>query len=449
MTSKLQCIQKSPYFSRILLIICLHVYSSLLQSLPKPLTSKSQISALEFLQLVHQRKTYLTLASNNLNTTTSTHPDPEHLKNMRSSLDRMDVIAQKVRKLLLRSNLRLVVSIALQLQGNGLELNDLFYEGVKGLDKAIDKFDTKKNCAFSTYAYPWIKDQMRAALAKSLPISLPQHVYKLLVKVKNTQNRLLLHSGHFPTDEELRTELGISVDKFEIVKRAIALESRSSDSTPALRDKPEKSQQQLFHESTWEQVVAPCDQGFALDHVESSLQSEPVQTAQTCDIRIALFSVLSTIPPDEAGALCLKLGLQELYELSPAHYSSIMEDRTYAQMGERTVVNSPIHPNSVDSTDHPENTDSTGSSSSRLTPVESGENVFVLSNVTWWQAFPKVEEAVRRVALQTESSKHQLYQKAVRRLRRRMAGRLDDNSGANELFHEVLNHWRVSSISRY
>lgn len=88
------------------------------------------------------------------------------------------------------------------------------YLGVRGLKKALSKFDPEKGFAFSTYAYPWIKEFMRIALASSLPITLPRHVYRLLLKVKNIQQQMSLISlGRMPTDEETADEMGISIER--------------------------------------------------------------------------------------------------------------------------------------------------------------------------------------------------------------------------------------------
>ena len=57
--------------------------------------------------------------------------------------------SEQIEKKLIELNLRLVHSIALQHQGMGMELDDLVYEGVKGLKKALSKFDPEKGKDFS------------------------------------------------------------------------------------------------------------------------------------------------------------------------------------------------------------------------------------------------------------------------------------------------------------
>eukprot|EP00596_Hydrurales_sp_CCMP1899_P001153 CAMPEP_0119033782 /NCGR_PEP_ID=MMETSP1177-20130426/852_1 /TAXON_ID=2985 /ORGANISM="Ochromonas sp, Strain CCMP1899" /LENGTH=286 /DNA_ID=CAMNT_0006990801 /DNA_START=376 /DNA_END=1236 /DNA_ORIENTATION=+ len=215
--------------------------------------------------------------------------------------------AEVIEGKLLEVNLRLVHSIAVQHQGMGLELNDLVYEGVKGLKKALSRFDPEKGFAFSTYAYPWIREYIRLALASSLPIALPMHVYRLLVKVRAVQERLA-SLGRPPTDEEMAEELCISMERFEVVRRALALAEHSSDKTPALSDSARILIR--FDEATWERIVATEKQGSVLEHVVSEQMQPQAQTErEQSEITGAVLMALNTLPEEESRAIHERLGL--------------------------------------------------------------------------------------------------------------------------------------------
>ena len=80
-------------------------------------------------------------------------------------LDRTIRPAEKAKDRFIRSNLRLVVSVARRYPlPPGMELLDLIQEGNLGLEHAVDKFDWRKGFKFSTYATFWIRQAIGRAL---------------------------------------------------------------------------------------------------------------------------------------------------------------------------------------------------------------------------------------------------------------------------------------------
>ena len=90
-------------------------------------------------------------------------------------IDRAVTTAANAKDRFIRSNLRLVVSIARRYPlPQGMELLDLIQEGNLGLEHAVDKFDWRKGFKFSTYATFWIRQAIGRALdQKASLIRLP------------------------------------------------------------------------------------------------------------------------------------------------------------------------------------------------------------------------------------------------------------------------------------
>lgn len=118
-------------------------------------------------------------------------------------------------KKLINSNLRLVVSIANKFRTTyKVSVMDLIQEGNLGLMAAAEKFSTKYNTRFSTYAYPWVLQYMlRFIHSKTAMISIPQRKEEVLRRLSNVQSEYNQITGRNASKEELVKYLGISPDE--------------------------------------------------------------------------------------------------------------------------------------------------------------------------------------------------------------------------------------------
>ncbi len=209
-------------------------------------------------------------------------------------------LAQKIHKgdqvameELVKANLRFVVSVAKDYQGQGLPLTDLINEGNLGLIKAAGRFDETRGFKFISYAVWWIRQSILQALAEhSRIVRLPLNRVGTISKITKTAEKLEAEIERSPNEEEIGRQLEMTPDE---VIDAMRISRRHHSLNAPFRE---------------------GDKNSLIDVIKDENQSSPDEPLMNDSLKDEIRQSLDTLKERERQVIKMYFGIDRDYALT-------------------------------------------------------------------------------------------------------------------------------------
>ncbi len=193
---------------------------------------------------------------------------------------------QEARELMIRSNLRLVVRIAKRYKyTHSLTFLDLIQEGNLGLMNAVERYDYRVGCRFSTFATWWIRQAINRSISdQDRTIRLPVHMGEAVRRVTQAVY-------HLEQEEGVQADTDKLAELLKLRKETVEMSLRIASHPISLETPLTNDETSVFG-----------------DFIEDCNSPSPEERAVSASMRNALDQQLAVLSERERNILELRFG---------------------------------------------------------------------------------------------------------------------------------------------
>jgi RNA polymerase sigma-B factor len=139
---------------------------------------------------------------------------------------------RRVRDQLIEMNVGLAEAVARRFAGRGERHDDLLQVALVGLLKSVERFDSERGLAFSSFATPTIEGELKRHFRdKRWAVRVPRRLQEQMLEVNQSVATLSQRAGRSPTIDEIATDTRLTTEEvLEALEAGRAIVAASIDS---------------------------------------------------------------------------------------------------------------------------------------------------------------------------------------------------------------------------